>query len=196
MISFPAQMTTWPKSGSVEYTLSNIDSQTGATPLSIMQNAIGEGRPELLNQLPDSLDMLIGKTGGSLGEVSAILLLLGCAYMLFRKIITWHIPVSILGTVAVLSAILHFTNPVYASPLAVLCSGGLMLGACFMATDYVTSPMSNLGGIIFGIGIGLLTVIIRYFGAYPEGMSFAILIMNATVPLLNRWFHQKKFGRA
>lgn len=194
LISFPAQMTTWPKSGSVEYTLSNIDSQTGATPLSIMQNAIGEGRPELLNQLPDSLDMLIGKTGGSLGEVSAILLLLGCAYMLFRKIITWHIPVSILGTVAVLSAILHFTNPVYASPLAVLCSGGLMLGACFMATDYVTSPMVPKGQIIYGVCIGLLTVVIRNWGSYPEGMSFAILIMNAFTPLINTYCKPKRFG--
>lgn len=194
LISFPAQMTTWPKSGSVEYTLSNIDSQTGATPLSIMQRAIGEGRPELLNQLPDSLDMLIGKTGGSLGEVSAILLLLGCAYMLVRKIITWHIPVSILGTVAVFSAILHFTNPVYASPLAVLCSGGLMLGACFMATDYVTSPMVPKGQIIYGVCIGLLTVVIRNWGSYPEGMSFAILIMNAFTPLINTYCKPKRFG--
>lgn len=194
LISFPAQMTTWPKSGTVEYVLSDVDSQTCATPLSIMQHAIGEGRPEILSELPDSLDMLIGRTGGSLGEVSAILLLLGCAYMLARKIITWHIPVSILGTVAVLSAILHVTNPVYASPVVVLCSGGLMLGACFMATDYVTSPMVPKGQLIYGISIGVLTVVIRNWGSYPEGMSFAILIMNAFTPLINTYCKPKRFG--
>lgn len=190
LISFPAQMTTWPVSGSVAY----VDAETAATPLSIMQNAITEGDATILRELPDSLDMLIGRTGGSLGEVSAILLLLGCAYMLVRKIITWHIPVSILGTVAILSAVLHFANPVYASPVAVLCSGGLMLGACFMATDYVTSPMVPKGQLIYGISIGILTVVIRNWGSYPEGMSFAILIMNAFTPLINTYCKPKRFG--
>ena len=190
LISFPAQMTTWPVSGSVAY----VDAETAATPLSIMQNAITEGDPGILSQLPDSLDMLIGRTGGSLGEVSAILLLLGCAFMLVRKIITWHIPVSILGTVAVLSAVLHVADPVYASPVAVLCSGGLMLGACFMATDYVTSPMVPKGQLIYGVSIGILTVVIRNWGSYPEGMSFAILIMNAFTPLINTYCKPKRFG--
>ncbi len=194
LISFPAQMTTWPKSGTVEYTLSNVDAQTGATPLSIMQRAISEGNPEILDELPDSMDMLVGMTGGSMGEVSAILLLAGCAYMLVRKIITWHIPVSILGTVAVLSALLHLANPVYASPVAVICSGGLILGACFMATDYVTSPMVAKGQVIYGIAIGVLTVVIRNWGSYPEGMSFAILIMNAFTPLINTYCKPKRFG--
>ena len=194
LISFPAQMTTWPKSGTVEYTLSNVDAQTGATPLSIMQRAISEGNPEILDELPDSMDMLVGMTGGSMGEVSAILLLAGCAYMLVRKIITWHIPVSILGTVAVLSALLHLANPVYASPVAVICSGGLILGACFMATDYVTSPMVAKGQVIYGIAIGVLTVVIRNWGSYPEGMSFAILIMNALTPLINTYCKPKRFG--
>ena len=189
LISFPVQMTTWPEAGQ---TLAYTDATTAATPLSIMQNAITSGDATVLNQLPSFEEMFLGATGGSLGEVSALLLLLGCLFMIWRKIITWHIPVSILGTVAVLSAILHASNPVYAMPTQVLCSGGLMLGACFMATDYVTSPMSGKGQIIYGICIGVLTVI--NWGAYPEGMSFAILIMNAFTPLINTYCKPKRFG--
>ena len=140
------------------------------------------------------MDMFLGMHGGALGEVSALLLLLGCVFMIVRKIITWHIPVSILGTVAILSAILHVANPVYANPVAVLCGGGLMLGACFMATDYVTSPMAPKGQIIYGVAIGALTVIIRNWGSYPEGMSFAILIMNAFTPLINTYCKPRRFG--
>ena len=140
-------------------------------------------------------NMLIGNMGGSLGEVAALALLIGFAYMLFRKIITWHIPVSIFVTVIVFSGILNLCNPsLYAGPVFHLLSGGLMLGAIFMATDYVTSPMSNKGMIIYGIGIGLLTVVIRVFGAYPEGMSFAILIMNAFTPLINRYCKPVRFA--
>ena len=191
LISFPAQMTSWPQ---VHQSLAYTDATTAATPLSIMQEAISSGDPSILSKLPSFQDMLIGATGGSLGEVSALLLLVGCLFMIWRKIITWHIPVSILGTVAVLSAILHASNPVYALPTQVLCSGGLMLGACFMATDYVTSPMSGKGQIIYGISIGVLTVIIRNWGAYPEGMSFAILIMNAFTPLINTYCKPERFG--
>ena len=184
-------MTTWPVAGQLTaYT----DATTAATPLSIMQYAIASGDPRILEQLPDATQMLIGQTGGSLGEVSALLLLLGCAFMLWRKIITWHIPVSILGTVAVFSCIMHTVNPVYAMPHVVLMSGGLILGACFMATDYVTSPMTAKGQLIYGVFIGLLTVIIRNWGAYPEGMSFAILIMNAFTPLINTYCKPKRFG--
>lgn len=190
LISFPAQMTTWPVSGSVEY----LDAQTGATPLSIMKWAIQSGDASALKDLPSSMDMFLGMHGGALGEVSALLLLLGCVFMIVRKIITWHIPVSILGTVAILSAILHVANPVYANPVAVLCGGGLMLGACFMATDYVTSPMAPKGQIIYGVAIGALTVIIRNWGSYPEGMSFAILIMNAFTPLINTYCKPRRFG--
>jgi len=191
LISFPVQMTTWPVAGQLTaYT----DATTAATPLSIMQNAIASGDPRILEQLPDATQMLIGQTGGSLGEVSALLLLLGCAFMLWRKIITWHIPVSILGTVAIFSGIMHTVNPVYAMPHVVLMSGGLILGACFMATDYVTSPMTAKGQLIYGVCIGLLTVIIRNWGAYPEGMSFAILIMNAFTPLINTYCKPKRFG--
>lgn len=191
LISFPVQMTTWPEAGQ---TLAYTDATTAATPLSIMQEAISSGDPTVLSKLPSFEDMLIGVTGGSLGEVSAICLLLGCLYMIWRKIITWHIPVSILGTVAILAAVLHACNPIYAMPTQVLCSGGLMLGACFMATDYVTSPMTGKGQIIYGISIGVLTIIIRNWGAYPEGMSFAILIMNAFTPLINTYCKPKRFG--
>lgn len=191
LISFPVQMTSWPVSGQLTaYT----DAETAATPLFIMQNAIANADPSELNKLPDAAEMLLGQTGGSLGEVSALLLLLGCAFMLWRKIITWHIPVSILGTVAVFSGIMHMIDPVYAMPHVVLMSGGLVLGACFMATDYVTSPMTGKGQLVYGVCIGLLTVIIRNWGAYPEGMSFAILIMNAFTPLINTYCKPKRFG--
>ena len=191
LISFPVQMTFWPVSGQLTaYT----DAETAATPLFIMQNAIANADPSELDKLPDAAEMLIGQTGGSLGEVSALLLLLGCAFMLWRKIITWHIPVSILGTVAVFSGLMHIIDPVYAMPHVVLMSGGLVLGACFMATDYVTSPMTTKGQLVYGVCIGLLTVIIRNWGAYPEGMSFAILIMNAFTPLINTYCKPKRFG--
>ncbi len=191
LISFPVQMTSWPVSGQLTaYT----DAETAATPLFIMQNAIANADPSELDKLPDAAEMLLGQTGGSLGEVSALLLLLGCAFMLWRKIITWHIPVSILGTVAVFSGIMHMIDPVYAMPHVVLMSGGLVLGACFMATDYVTSPMTGKGQLVYGVCIGLLTVIIRNWGAYPEGMSFAILIMNAFTPLINTYCKPKRFG--
>ena len=192
LISFPVQMTSWPVSGQLTaYT----DAETAATPLFIMQNAIANADPSELDKLPDAAEMLIGQTGGSLGEVSALLLLLGCAFMLWRKIITWHIPVSIIGTVLVFASILWMCDDkMYANPLQVIFSGGLMLGAIFMATDYVTSPMTKTGQIIFGVGIGLITMVIRLFGSYPEGISFAILIMNAVVPLINRYIRPKRFG--
>ena len=196
LVAFPAQMTSWPKAGQLT---SYLDAETGATPLYIMKQAIKDGDVSKLNQLPDSLSLLLGDHSlaggaGALGEVCALALLLGLAYMLWKKIITWHIPVSILGTVFVFSGLLHIANPVYANPIAVLLSGGLMLGAIFMATDYVTSPMTAKGQIIYGVAIGFLTVVIRNWGAYPEGMSFAILIMNAFTPLINNYVKPKRFG--
>ena len=190
LISCPVQMTTWPVSGQMGY----VDVETGATPLALMKTAIKNGDASVLDQLPSSLDMLLGQTGGSLGEVSAIALLLGCCFMLWRKIITWHIPVSILLTVFLLAGLFHLIDPVYADPFQVILSGGLMLGACFMATDYVTSPMCARGQLIYGVAIGVLTVLIRDFGAYPEGMSFAILIMNGFTPLINIYVKPKRFG--
>lgn len=191
LISFPVQMTSWPKIGQVT---SYLDAETGATPLALMKMAV-HGDASALEQLPSSFDLFIGATGGSLGEVSALALLIGLLYMLWKKIITWHIPVSILATVFVFSGLMHLSNPtLYASPAVHLFTGGLMLGAIFMATDYVTSPMTHKGMIIYGVAIGFLTVVIRNFGAYPEGMSFAILIMNAFTPLINNYCKPKRFG--
>lgn len=191
LVSFPVQMTTWPVPGQLS---SYLDAETAATPLALMKEAVKRGDASVLDLLPDSIDLLVGQTGGCLGEVSALALLIGLAYMLARRIVTWHIPVSILLTVFVLSGLLHLYNPMYASPVTVLLTGGLMLGACFMATDYVTSPMTPKGQLIYGVAIGFLTVVIRTFGAYPEGMSFAILIMNAFTPLINTYCKPKRFG--
>jgi electron transport complex protein RnfD len=191
LLSFPVQMTTWPVSGQLT---SYLDAETAATPLSLMSQAI-HGDASALSQLPSAWELFIGQNGGCLGEVSAIALLIGLVYMLVRRIITWHIPVSILVTVFVFGSIMHAADPTkYVDGLTQLLSGGLMLGAIFMATDYVTSPMNPKGQLIYGVCIGLLTVIIRLFGAYPEGMSFAILIMNAFTPLINTYIKPKRFG--
>ena len=194
LVSFPAQMTLWPVAGQVG---AYLDAETGATPLSVMKWAIKSGNPDVLNELPSAWNLFLGNTtagAGTIGEVCALALLIGLAYMLWKKIITWHIPVSILATVFILSGVMHLANPAYADPFTVLFSGGLMLGAIFMATDYVTSPMCGKGQLIYGVAIGVLTVVIRNWGAYPEGMSFAILIMNAFTPLINSYVKPKRFG--
>ena len=195
LVSFPAQMTSWPIIGQWDKYL---DAATGATPLSIMKEAIKTGDASLLSQLPDATHLLLGSNAlggaGTIGEVSAIALLIGLGYMLWKKIITWHIPISIIATVFVISGLLHIVNPIYADPLSEILCGGLMLGAIFMATDYVTSPMTHKGQLIYGISIGVLTVVIRNWGSYPEGMSFAILIMNAFTPLINTYVKPKRFG--
>ena len=190
LISFPTYMTNWSKpAGFIGNAIA--DGFTGATPLGIAK----EGGVAAIEGL-DYMDMLFFNIGGSAGELSAIALLLGFAYLLVRRVIKPYITLSILGTVAVFSGIFWAINPAeYTDPIFNLLTGGLLLGSIFMATDYVTSPMSNWGGVVFGVGIGLITMLIRYFGAYPEGVSFAILIMNSVVPLLNKWFHTKKYGR-
>jgi electron transport complex protein RnfD len=195
LISFPVQMTSWPlpEGFRTGYT----DAVTGATPLAIIKEGIknGESLSRLMEKIPTAFNMFMGKMGGSMGEVAAFALLLGFAYMLYKKIITWHIPVSIIGTVAIFTTILWLVNPeTNADPLFHVLAGGVLLGAIFMATDYVTSPMNPKAMIIYGIGIGFLTVIIRVYGAYPEGVSFAILIMNAFVPLMNAYIKPKRFG--
>ncbi|NDV60632.1 RnfABCDGE type electron transport complex subunit D [Bacteroides sp. 519] len=191
LLSFPVQMNTWPVVGQLGY---YIDVETAATPLALMKSAL-HGSTDALAKLPDSLSLFLGNNGGCLGEVSVLALLIGLVYMLWRKIITWHIPVSILVTVFVFAGIMHLVNPqIYVSPWIHLLSGGVMLGAIFMATDYVTSPMSKKGMLLYGVCIGLLTMVIRLFGAYPEGMSFAILIMNAFTPLINMYMKPKRFG--
>ncbi len=195
LISFPVEMTTWPKT--MVNRLTFVDAETGATPLAIVKDGFknNESFSTILERLPDYTDMFLGNLGGSVGEISAIAILIGFAYMLYKKIITWHIPVAMLGSMALLSGILYMVNPEgYADPLFHLITGGAMLGAVFMATDMVTSPMSIKGQIIFAVGIGVLTIVIRVFGAYPEGVSFAILIMNAFVPLLNTYIKPKRFG--
>ena len=186
LISFPVQMTTWPAVGGL-FPMS-LDVTTGATPLGILKE-------EGMAGMPQAWDLFLGHVGGSLGEVSAIAILIGAIYLLCRKVITWHIPVAFIGTAFIFSGILWLINPEqYLDPLSSILAGGIMLGACFMATDMVTSPMAKSGQLIFGFGCGLLTIVIRNWGAYPEGVSFDILIMNSVVPLLNRWCKPKRFA--
>lgn len=188
LISFPVAMTTWPipHSGS-----DLVDAVSGPTPLGLLK----EGGVEAIDL--NYLGYFFGnEMGGSMGEISALALLLGGIFLLFRKVITWHIPVSFILSAAIFSGILWIVDPTkYADPLFHIFTGGMMLGAIFMATDMVTSPMTKPGMLIFGCGCGLLTILIRTFGAYPEGVSFAILIMNALVPLINKGFRPQRFGR-
>jgi electron transport complex protein RnfD len=196
LISFPVKMTSWPVP--TGFRTGYLDAVTGATPLGIMSEGIknGEAVAALMEKVPSHMQLFYGYMGGSMGEVAAAALILGGLYMLWKKIITWHIPVSILLTVAVFTGILWAVDPTrYADPVFHLLTGGIMLGAIFMATDYVTSPMTPKGMVIYGIGIGIITVLIRTWGAYPEGVSFAILIMNAFVPLLNKYIKPRRFGK-
>lgn len=200
LASFPVEMTTWPKP------LSNIwdmgaDAVTSATPL----GRLAEGGVNSLGKVADAvpplepvsyMDLFIGNVGGALGEISAAAILIGGIYMLFRKIITWHIPVFYLLSLAGFSAVLWLIDPSkYADPLFHLLAGGAMLGAWFMATDMVTSPMSVKGQIIFAIAGGILCGAIRIFGSYPEGCSYSILIMNAFVPIIDKYSKPKRFGK-
>ena len=211
LISFPVQMTTWPIPNPL-FGQKLVDAVTGPTPLGILKEglkdkantvqelfnngvkAVVDGQ-EVIYRIPDYVNELIGFQGGSLGEVSAFALIIGAVYMLFRRIITWHIPVSYLLSSFIFAGIFWLIDPVYyVNPLFHLVTGGLMLGVFYMATDMVSSPMSTKGQIVFGIGCGVITMIIRFWGAYPEGVSFAILIMNAFAPLINRTFKPKRFG--
>jgi len=195
LISFPVNMTSWPLPMVNRTVLA--DAITGPTSLGIIKEGIAKGDTvdKLMSHVPNYLDMLIGNMGGSLGEVSAIAIIIGGLFMLFRKIITWHISFTFILTVFLFTGILYYADPTkYIDPVFHLLAGGLMLGAIFMATDMVTSPMSKSGMLVFGFGCGILTVLIRVWGAYPEGVSFAILIMNALVPLINKGFKSKKFG--
>ena len=192
LISFPVQMTTWPVTRQA-----TVDAVSSATPLALIKEGITSGTPvsQLLQDMPSASDMLLGNTAGSLGEISALMLILGGLYLLFKKVITWHIPVSVIGSVAIIAGIFWLADPQsYINPVYHLLTGGLMLGAIFMATDMVTSPMTPRGQIIYGVGIGAITISIRLFGAYPEGISFAILIMNAFTPLINNYVKPKRFG--
>jgi electron transport complex protein RnfD len=190
LISFPVQMTTWPAT-------KGVDAVSSATPLGLLKEGLKSGHAlsEITSKLPSNMDLFYGNISGSLGEISAIMLLLGFAYMLWKKVITWHIPVFLLGTIFVFQGILWLASPErFIEPVFHLLTGGAMLGAIFMATDMVTSPMNSRGQIVFAIGIGVITVLIRNFGAYPEGISFAILIMNGFTPLINAYIKPKRFG--
>jgi electron transport complex protein RnfD len=230
LISFPSAMTVFPKANGFKtpYIIpeDKLDALTGATPLSLVKECIKSGNSisELLdiNNLNYS-DMFFGNIGGSFGEIAAFALIIGFIYLLIRKIITWHIPVSVITSVLVFAGILWIFseeghNIIYnslninipvimfkdaneeikafhmADPVFHILTGGIILGAIYMATDYVTSPMIPKGMILYGAGIGIITVVIRIFGSYPEGISFAILIMNGFVPLINRYIKPKRFG--
>jgi len=197
LISFPVQMTSWPVPKPLGGTALT-DAVTGATPLGIMKEGLAAGRTvqDIMPEIPDYVQqMMIGFQGGSMGEVSAFALILGAIYMLYRKIITWHTPGAFIGSVVVFSGILWLVDPSqFVDPLFHLITGGMILGVFYMATDMVSSPMSPKGQLIFGAGAGILTILIRVFGAYPEGVSFAILIMNAFVPIIDRGFKPKRFG--
>lgn len=190
LISFPVQMTLFPDTAGV-------DSISGATPLAYVKEALASGTP--MTEIAPNIDlggMLLGFKDGSLGEIGALCLLIGGIYLLWRKVITWHIPVYVLGSMAIFAAILWLVDPTkFVNPLFHLFAGGAMLGAIYMATDYVTSPMTTRGMAVYGIGIGVITILIRVWGAYPEGISFAILIMNATVPLINMYIKPSRFGK-
>lgn len=186
-LSFPTDMamSAWPKPSPL-FGPGIADAITGPTTLSLIKQG---------KELPAVTDMLVGNVGGSFGEISAIAILIGGIYMICRKIISWHIPVSFLGSAFIFALILHIINPaVYVAPIYHLLAGGMMLGAVFMATDMVTSPITHKGQIIFGCGCGILTIIFRCFGPMPEGVSFAILIMNGVTPLINKFVKTDKFG--
>ena len=199
LVSFPVLMTDWTVPDNWKIFDSAIDAYSGATPLGIAKEGLLNGMtlPEIFAQNDFSWkQMFYIQVGGSAGEISALALILGFIYLLCRRVIKATIPLTVIATVAVVSGIFSAVNPdVYTSPVFNIFAGGLLLGSIFMATDYVTSPMTTKGQIIFAVGIGLITMMIRYFGPYPEGVSFAILIMNCTVPLLNKYCKPGRFGK-
>jgi electron transport complex protein RnfD len=195
VVSFPGVMTTWIKPFYYQnvdnaLSLSSIDTFTGASALGIL----GDSGQEAALQTYSYMDMFIGRIPGSIGEVSALALLIGFAYLVIRGRIKITVPLAYIGTVLIMSSIFYLFDPSYATPLFHVLSGGLMIGALFMATDMVTSPMTMKGQFLYGAGMGLITMVIRYFGAYPEGVSFSILIMNALVPLIDLWGKPRIFG--
>lgn len=197
LVSFPVQMTSWPTPLQKIWEL-GADAVTSATPLGILKEGLRDGvaAAELMGKMPSYVDMFIGKMGGSIGEVSALAVMIGGIYMIRRKIISCHIPVFYLLSLAAFTGVFWFMEPAkYVNPLFHILSGGAMLGAWFMATDMVTSPMTAKGQILFAIGGGVLCGAIRLFGSYPEGCSYSILIMNAFVPLIDRYIKPKRFGK-
>ena len=195
LISFPVQMTSWPTI--YENNLKVFDAVTGATPLGMVKDGLqaGYSMNEITAGLPSYWDMFLGGISGSMGEMSVLALLIGGIYLIVRKVITWHIPVYMLLTIFITAGLFWIIDPSsYINPIFHVLTGGAILGAFYMATDYVTSPMTFKGMIVFAVGIGIITMVIRIFGAYPEGVSFAILIMNAFVPLINTYLKPRRFG--
>jgi electron transport complex protein RnfD len=187
-------MTTWTAPAPLG---SGLDAVTAATPLGEWKTAVMLTGKLPVTQHGGTLDYLVGNMPGCIGEVSALALLLGAAYLFWRKILTWHIPVAYLGSVVVVGGLFWMADPGrYPDPLFHLLTGGLILGAFYMATDMVTSPVTARGMVLFGVGCGVLTVLIRLFGGYPEGVSFAILLMNAATPLIDRYLRPTVFGTA
>jgi electron transport complex protein RnfD len=180
LASWPVRMTAWVQPG--------VDAVTTATPLAILKGT------EAAGQLPSLMDMFVGNIGGTIGETSALALLIGAAYLLYKRVINWRIPFIYIATVGVLTWILGPNGAFTGQPLYHILGGGLILGAFFMATDYVTSPVTPLGQIIMGLGCGIITVVIRLYGGYPEGVSYSILFMNVATPLIERYTVPKKFG--
>jgi electron transport complex protein RnfD len=212
LVSFPVQMTLFVAphplfaAGSpglldaiaITFGSGTLDSMSAASALGFIKNELARGIPvtDSLKQVPDLMDLALGTKAGSLGETSALLILAGGLLLLAKRIITWHIPVTVMGTLLVMGTIFHAVDPARFTPGSFhLLSGATMLGAFFIATDYVTSPVSRQGQIVFGIGIGLLTWVIRTFAGYPEGMAFAVLLMNALTPIIDQHFRPRMFGR-
>ena len=198
LISFPVIMTDWTVPSS--WFRPGVDAVTGATPLALIKEGLAQGQTveQILSANPDLSygQMLFARAGGSAGEASALAIILGFVYLLIRRVIRPHIPVTIVLTIAVMTGIFWLIDPSqYTDPLFNILTGGVLLGSVFMATDYVTSPMTTKGMVIYGVGIGIITVLIRFFGSYPEGVSFAILIMNSIVPLLNKYIKPARFGK-
>ncbi len=192
MLSWAGEMSTWVGPRSSAALWGAVDAATYPTPMALLH----ENNLEGLRQMYDLPEMLVGLIGGSMGEVSALLLLLGGLFLIVRKVITWYIPVSYIGTVAALTFLFPRGNDPATWMLYNLLGGGLMLGAFFMATDYVTSPVSHKGQLLFGVGCGLITVFIRYFGAYSEGVCYAILVMNLTVWIIDKNIRPARFGES
>lgn len=176
LAAYPVRMTTW-----------TLDGTTGATPLGILR---GDGAAAL----PNIFDVFVGNIGGCIGETSALALLIGAAYLLYKKVISWHIPVSYIGTVFVLTTLLGRQGLMSGNGLYEIFLGGLILGAFYMATDYTTSPMTKTGHLVFGISCGILTTLIRLYGGYAEGVSYSILIMNLFVPFIDKFTNPRVFG--
>lgn len=194
--AFPVAITTWPAAHqgfwilrgdnfALPFMQAASDAVTEATPLGLLKFEA---------QMTPLRDLVLGTTGGSLGETGAIVILLGGAYLAWRGYLNWRIPVSVMLSTAVVSTVMHAIDPSHPGALFMLFSGGLMLGAVYMATDMVTSPVTNLGRWVFGAGIGVLVVVIRLWGGLPEGVMYGILLMNATVPFINRLTQPRVFG--